>query len=345
MQKIIHGEQIVYMISMPYHNGGVNAYLLENEYGLTLIDAGADSDENWERLLDTLKQAGRSIGDIDRVLITHHHEDHIGLLHRLLAERNIPVFAHPEAIPRMRFDPAYAEMRVEFFRNLYRDMGCGQLGEAEIAGLRRRQKEYARLQVDGDIRPAAPDALSAVAGLEPIESFGHSPDHVMLYDAREKVLFSGDHVLPGINSNAIVEPDLRGGRLKTLVTYYRSLKRCRNIDAELALPGHGEPFRNYRQTVDQRLAHIERKVRRLLSLFPDRPTTAFELAQKYYPTEYQRQFSLVMSSIIGALDFLEDQGLVASVRQNGVIRYSRNDAAAAEKTDIAAESRRRQTEP
>lgn len=338
MQKIIRGDQVVYPIAMPYHQGGVNAFLLENEYGTTLIDAGVDSDENWDRLVGVLKQAGRSVDDIDRVLITHHHEDHIGLLHRLLARRNIPVYAHPGAIPRMRFDPNYTEMRIEFFRNLYREMGCGRLGEREIARLRRKQNEYARLRVDGDVRPISPNAHADFAGLEPVESFGHAPDHVMWYDVRRKVLFTGDHVLPGINSNAIVEPDLNGERLKTLVSYYRSLQSCRNIDVELALPGHGEPFQNYKQTVNQRLAHIERKVQRLLSLLSEqsRPATAFELAQRYYPTEYERQFSLVMSSIVGALDFLEEQGRIASIRENGVIQYFRKEANAME--DTAEES-------
>lgn len=321
MQLVFEGDSVIYSITFPYHNGGVNIYLLENREGLTLIDCGVDSAANLNTLSAALKKAGRSIFDIDRVLITHHHRDHIGLLHHLRPGKTLPVYAHPEAIPRIRFEPDYLRMRIAFFRKLYSEMGCGEMGEERVARMQKNMEESRGIRFVGEIHPILPGAYGEIAGLEPIYSPGHAPDHLMFYDRKEKILICGDHVLPKINSNALIEPDLRGERLHTLAVYYRSLQQCREIDADLALPGHGEPFRHFRQTVDQKIAHIEQKVNRVQRLLSDRPVTAFELARMYYPSEYERQFMLVMSSMIGTLDFLESEGRVVKFKRNGIWHY------------------------
>jgi len=321
MKRVYEGACTIDLISLPYQHGGVNVYLLENRDRLTLIDAGVGSAENLDVLAGALKQAGRSVFEIDRVLITHYHRDHIGLLPYLQSSRNLAVYAHPAAIPRIRFESDYMRMRLDFFRNLYHEMGCGELGESRIAQMEKSLEESRDMRFVGEIQPIMPDSFPDVAGLEPIFSPGHAPDHLMFYDRKEKVLISGDHVLPKISSNALVEPDVTGERLKSLVMYYRSLQQCRELDVDLALPGHGEPFRNFRQTLDQKIAHIEQKVNRVRALLADRPVTAFELARMYYPTEYKRQFSLVMSSIIGALDFLESEGRAVKFKRNGIWHY------------------------
>jgi len=321
MQLVFEGDCHIYSLSLPYRHGGVNVFFTEDGNGLTMIDAGIDSEESWNMVTDALKKMGRSPGDIDRVLITHHHSDHIGLLHRLLEIRDIPVFAHPAAIANMRFDSDAQRKRIEFFQNLYREMGCGELGEMWIERMRQSANENARIRVTGEIRPLMPDRVPSDVRLEPIWSPGHAHSHLMFYDRGRKVLFCGDHVLPNINTNALVEPDESGGRRKTLVMYYHSLRTCREIEADLALPGHGNPFRNFRQTVEQRIAHIDQKLRRMQALLSDRPVTAFELARMYYPQEYKRQFSLVMSSVIGTLDFLECEGRAVKFFKEGIWHY------------------------
>ncbi|MGH3076330.1 MAG: MBL fold metallo-hydrolase, partial [Gaiellales bacterium] len=60
--------------------GVVNCYLIEDGGKLTLVDAGAPGD--WGLLVATVSSLGRSLGDLDAVLLTHAHSDHTGFAER-----------------------------------------------------------------------------------------------------------------------------------------------------------------------------------------------------------------------------------------------------------------------
>ncbi|MDY7082981.1 MAG: MBL fold metallo-hydrolase, partial [Halobacteria archaeon] len=68
---------------------GVNAYLVDDSGTLTLVDAGTPFDAGSIR--EQVEEAGYSVSDIDRVLITHYDFDHVGALPRL--ELDAPVYA------------------------------------------------------------------------------------------------------------------------------------------------------------------------------------------------------------------------------------------------------------
>ena len=68
---------------------------------------------------------------------------------------------------------------------------------------------------------------------------GHSAGHICLYDARNKVLLSGDHVLPHITPSVGLHVQATSN---PLADYLDSLRLIGKLEAELVLPGHGEPF-------------------------------------------------------------------------------------------------------
>src|SRR4051812_38807269 len=73
-------------IPTPFAVGRVNLYLIEDD-PLTLVDAGPNSGTSLDELDQQLRALGRSIQDIERIVITHQHIDHIGLV-RIVAERS-----------------------------------------------------------------------------------------------------------------------------------------------------------------------------------------------------------------------------------------------------------------
>src|ERR1041385_6398530 len=85
-------------LPIPFQDGPVNAYLAEGE-SLTLIDCGTRTDESYKALVDGLASRGYKIADIQRLLITHHHTDHLGLAERIVAESGAEVWAHPLTVP------------------------------------------------------------------------------------------------------------------------------------------------------------------------------------------------------------------------------------------------------
>ena len=73
-------------VPTPFAVGRINCYLIEDER-LTLIDAGPRSDQSLAELEQLAGEAGHRLEDIDLIVATHQHLDHIGLI-RTVAERS-----------------------------------------------------------------------------------------------------------------------------------------------------------------------------------------------------------------------------------------------------------------
>ena len=73
------------------------------------------------------------------------------------------------------------------------------------------------------------------------------PSDTLLWDADRHILFAADHLLAHISSNALITRPLDGSgeRTQALVTYLESLRKTRELPAEIVLPGHGEPITDH----------------------------------------------------------------------------------------------------
>lgn len=321
----------VYPICFPSDDNlkSFNFFLVEQSNELILIDAGLNTSPCWDFFQQTLKEHGHGIDEITSIVLTHNHIDHVGLVNRILEHKHVPVYAHPLAIPRLKRDKDFLAMRIQFFKQLYAEMGCGQAGEEQVKRMQNIAREREKDRINGDI--VAIGDGEAVAGLIPVETPGHSPDHFIYYDPHRRWIFGGDLLLGHISSNAIVEPDSEGKRMLTLVQYIDSLKKCLQLDAELVFPGHGDFITDFKGLILHRLKRIEEKAAKLLELIQKGIQTADHLARTYYQERYQQQFSLIMSEIIGHLDYLEWRGQVQKEKKDGVWRYY---PAEANETDI-----------
>ena len=73
-------------IPTPFRVGRVNCYLIDDE-PLTLVDVGPNSGASLVALEHALASHGRNVEDLERIVITHQHTDHVGLV-GVLAERS-----------------------------------------------------------------------------------------------------------------------------------------------------------------------------------------------------------------------------------------------------------------
>ena len=312
----------VHTISVPAGNSSLcsfNFYLLHDGKSLTLIDAAISSEKCWKQLTDTLDAHGWSIPDIDRILLTHHHGDHVGLVPRILSERIIPVYAHPAAIPRLGMDTDFLEMRYRFFQRLYKEMGCGTAGDTRLAKFQETIRNADQLALKTDILPITEGEI--VAGLTVLETPGHSLDSISFLDPARKWLFVGDVLIAHSSTNAIIDPDLEGNRLPSVAQHRDSLLKLQGIDAGTVFPGHGDLIEGHRELIQSKLAKMDRKMERMMGLIASGISTAHDLAEAYYGETYRKEFSLVISEIIGHLDYLEGQGRIQKTMKQGVWHY------------------------
>ena len=95
-----HGRSEIVQTEMPriaegLHRLGsdlINFYLVEDATGLTVVDAGVPA--FYDKLAACLGELGRDWGDINALVLTHAHSDHVGFAERLRTEHGVPVLVH-----------------------------------------------------------------------------------------------------------------------------------------------------------------------------------------------------------------------------------------------------------
>lgn len=110
----------------------INCYLYESQNRLTLIDGGLDSAEYEMFFHQKLAEYGLNLMDIDQIILTHHHIDHIGMVNKIIEKKPIPVIAHFTAIERLTLTEQYQHSKIQFFEELYAYYGCEDLLKTRI---------------------------------------------------------------------------------------------------------------------------------------------------------------------------------------------------------------------
>lgn len=311
----------VYPVFVPNQSSlkSINFFLIKSSHSLTLIDAGFNTDECYTALVQTLSAMELSMTDITEIVLTHHHIDHVGLVNRIVTMHPVPVYVHPLSIQRLKRDQAFLEMRIDFFKQLYESMGCGKAGKAQVDFLKQSIKKNKHNAIQSDLLPLDNTFLKE---FEVFHIPGHAPDQIALFDQTRKWLFSGDLLINHISSNALVEPDQNGERMLTLVDHMISLKQFQNRSIDMVFPGHGIVIEQPDQLIKKRLDGIEEKASKITSLIEQGIQTANDLALSMYQKGYNKQFSLVMSEIIGHLDYLEANHTIEKKQSSGIWHYS-----------------------
>ena len=85
-------------IPTPFAVGRVNCYLIEDE-PLTLVDTGPNSGKSLDELIRQLSALGRSLEEIELVILTHQHIDHLGLVEIIASRSGAGVAAIDVVLP------------------------------------------------------------------------------------------------------------------------------------------------------------------------------------------------------------------------------------------------------
>lgn len=259
----------------------VNVYVLADGDKVTLVDCGVwrpdPHDDGLAPLERGLEGAGYALDDVSRILITHAHIDHYGLAGRLMERTGAELWMHAltdlDCEKYRHPDTARARRR-----DTYADHGVPDSDLPDVSDSLGRWMPYLHSVVEASTRLRGGEVLT-IGGREweVLHTPGHSLGHICLWSARDRVLFSGDHLLPGVTPPVTFE---RGFDADPLRSYLDSLQLVADRDPALVLPGHGRPF----QDVTRRIEAIQRnKLRRMAgirALIEENPSTVSEIADR-----------------------------------------------------------------
>jgi len=145
--------------------------------------------------------------------------------------------------------------------------------------------------------------------LEVVHTPGHNPGHICLYIRREKIMFTGDHVLS--SSTTALQPPWGD-----MSQYIASLRKLLDYDIELMLPSHGPPVTEPRQRVEQLIRHRLEREEQVVGLLRQGKDTIKEMVGQMYPELTGFLRAVAKGQISAHLVKLEQEGRV-SVSGNG----------------------------
>ena len=248
--------------TLPFRLNHINLYLLDTNEGWVIIDSGIntpDTAAQWDALL-----AGPLAGQrIDKIIITHHHVDHIGyagpLAKRTGAQTYMSEAEHQKAKWLFDYDD---DGFSELIANTYRDYGLSST-----------QVEIARADKGRFARYVAPlpevsylsegDVISSKDGQWHIRiDNGHAEAHIGLTDKIRGLYIAVDFLLPRISPNISV--DLRDLTTDTLGHYFTYLREIASGDDSWQIfPGHDWPYRQGARRAAQLISHHQTRLSQL----------------------------------------------------------------------------------
>ncbi len=309
-------------IPTPFAVGRVNCYLIEDD-PLTLVDTGPNSGKSLDELEHQLADLGRSIADIELVVLTHQHIDHLGLVEIIADRSGADVAAIDVVVPFVENFGDDIEADDKFAASLMLRHG---IPEDVVVALRSVSRSFRAWGAKAKVTRPLHDGEALELrdrSLEVQHRPGHSPSDTVFWDADRKILICADHLIAHISSNPLISRPLDGSeeRPHALIIYIDSLRKTRELPARILLPGHGEPITDHRALIDERFALHRKRADKIHGLISERPRTAYEIAQELWGNVAVTQAFLTLSEVLGHMDLLAADGRVREVADGQLIRF------------------------
>ena len=321
----------LYQLKVPIPNnpiGHVLPYLIPGDDGYTLVDSGWNTPEAFAALEAELKEVSVSFDQIKRLLITHVHPDHYGLAGKIKEVCGAEVIVH--------------QRERDFIRSRYRQPGqllermANWLIENGVPEDEMPDMQQSSMPARAFVVPVDPDTVlwggeTLDFGVYRFEVFwtpGHSPGHICFYERAQRVLLTGDHVLPTVTPNVSLHPQQQGNPLGD---YLASLERLMPLEVEEVLPAHEYSFPDLQGRLREIADHHDTRLDEMLAIVGDDGATAYDVASAIiWTTGTFDSFShwtrrAAISETLAHLEYMVYQGRLHQTKEDGIIRYERAD--------------------
>jgi len=306
-------------VPVPFGTRYVNAYLIDSGV-LGLIDPGPNTSKAINVLDKGLRKLRVSLEDVERLIFTHRHVDHIGMGNRIKTISNAKTYIHESE------KNAASNFYEEFDKTV--ESVLAPIAEAgvpkpilermpEYYGVIRKVCEPVEINKalkDGDVLDFGEISLNVV------HCPGHSIGSICLYENERRLLFTGDHVLKEITPNPFVSGL---NEHATLRRYLDSLRKVEQLHVRTGLPGHGNLIYDFQSVIRNLYAHHETRKKLVAEILRGGPKTPYEVSKEMFGNLPISETFLGLAEAAGHLQELSNENRVESFKKDN-LTYFRN---------------------
>lgn len=328
MLELLYKKPEIYRMLIPLPENPLktlNSYLIKSENRNLLIDTGFNRPECHEALIENLKELNVDMEKTD-IFLTHLHSDHTGLINKI-AHKNSKVYIG-------KIDYEYMFENLEGFN--------WEESEKRFASEGFPYEIIERLRDTNQAKIFAPDGMFESILVEDGYKFnvdkleftviltsGHTPGHTCLYLEKEKLLFSGDHILfditPNITSWLRVKDSLRN--------YIESLEKIKKLEITKTFPGHRATSDDVYSRIDEIIEHHKSRLTDTLEVIKEKSAkeglTAYEIASfmkwnmrgKSWTEFPDNQKWFAVGETLSHLDYLFNENKIEKFKDNDMYKY------------------------
>lgn len=318
MEKITENFYML-TLPMPFRLQHVHVFALVHNGRVALFDTGVNTPESLSKLDHSLKSINKTIRDIDRIYITHFHTDHCGMAGRIKEMAGAAIAMSEIDKQRIHNDQG-GGLDINQIKIFYREQG---LTEKFIDTLVELLLYFRKATIPFRVDMSLADHESQKVGdkeFEVIPVPGHTSGQVCFFFRNEKILLSGDHILPHITPN--LSPDPYNPAFRPLRSYLDSLQKVKELQVDTVYPSHGKSFTNLKARVIEIEDHHRERKNLVYESAKGGPKTTFQISLDIFGHNLPEfdQF-LAVNETYAHLVELKEEGLIGQLETEGPRQY------------------------
>ncbi|MBY8990846.1 MAG: MBL fold metallo-hydrolase [Candidatus Lokiarchaeota archaeon] len=308
-------------------------YLFKIDDTHILVDAGLNFPDWKRKFFSELKKLNLSINDIDYLIITHDHPDHVGLMEEIKHKNpDIQVLMHEITHDTIKWmtDPKNEDEiknSADELKSLTMKYGITEEMAKTMFGFSTNMHRMIPYIKPDRILNDNDEIKFDSTNLKFIWTPGHSLGHICVFEESNRHLFAGDHILsritPNIGTsriNPIIEKKFDFTNILDL--YLKSLDKIDKLDPKIIFPAHQEIIYNPHQRILEMKQHHDNRLSEVSKVIENNALTPYRISQIHFGEDLDGLNTLLaLSEVLSHLIYLENQGKIKRIEKNNKLYF------------------------